>query len=132
MYETVKEKQLELREKHLKNGVIDVRKLKQGTRIELVTADEVFELEVGTPERCVVLLASNKRFEQRVKAVVLGGFDPDTRIFLSKLIGQGLRIALLQDYKPSIKTGPVLAAKVRGKDDSYEYQLWGASCQPSV
>jgi hypothetical protein len=124
MRKEVKRRQEELLSYHRAQGVIDVRKLTAGTRIVIETPTENYELEVGTPERGVVLIASDKRFTKRDKAVVSGSYDPNTRIFLPKIIGYGLKIVLRRPYKLAIRTGPVVAAKVIGKGDSYEYRLW--------
>jgi len=109
---------------HRAQGVIDVRKLLAGTRIAIKTPTENYELEVGTPERGVVLIASDKRFTKRDKVVVSGSYDPDTHIFLPRIIGYKLKIVLRRPYKLVVRTGPVVTAKVIGRGDSYEYRLW--------
>ena len=109
---------------HRENGVIEVRKLPAGTRIELETVSEVYELEVGTPKLGVVLIASERGFRNRDKAVVTGSIDADTGLFLPKIIGQGLRVVLKRPYAPVVRTAPVLFAAIRGKDDSYVYEMW--------
>lgn len=116
--------QAELLEKHRQNGVVEVRKLPVGTRVALDTPDEHYELEVGTPEFGVVLVASDGRFENRDKVVVTGSIDPETNIFVPEIIGEGMRIVLRRQNKPVVRTGPVVAACIRGKGDSYEYRLW--------
>jgi hypothetical protein len=120
----VTERKLELLRYHRENGVIEVRKLPAGTRIAVDTVSEHYELEVGTPEYGVVLIASDRRFHGRDKAIVTGSTDLDTGIFLPKIIGEGLKIVLRRQDQPVIRTDPVLAAVVRGKGDSYVYSVW--------
>ncbi len=109
---------------HRENGVVEVRKLPAGTRIALETASEVYELEVGTPKLGVVLIASERGFRNRDKAVVTGSIDADTGLFLPKIIGQGLRVVLKRPYARVVRTDPVLFATIRGKNDSYVYEIW--------
>ena len=120
----IAEKRLDLLGFHRENGVIEVRKLPAGTRIALVTASEVYELEVGTPKLGVVLIASERKFRARDKAVVTGSFDVDTGLFLPKIIGQGLKVVLKRPYAYVVRTDPVLSATIRGKNDSYVYEMW--------
>lgn len=120
----ITEKRLDLLGFHRENGVIEVRKLPAGTRITLETASEVYELEVGTPRLGVVLIASERRFRNRDKAVVTGSRDVDTGLFLPKIIGQGLKIVLKRPYARVVRTDPVRAATIRGKNDSYVYEMW--------
>lgn len=122
--QSVKELRLDLLGFHRENGVIEVRKLPAGTRIALETISEVYELEVGTPSLGVVLIASERKFRNRDKAVVTGSLDVDTGLFLPKIIGQGLKVVLRRSYSPVIRTDPVLAATLRGKNDSYVYEMW--------
>ena len=124
MKKRIARKQTELREYHAANGVIRVRQLPAGTRIELHTSDEHYELEVGTPKRGVVLIASDVRFEGRDKAIVLGSTDPDTRIYLPQIIGEGLQVSFKFPYKPTVRTRPILSARILGKNDSYSYDMW--------
>lgn len=109
---------------HRENGVVEVRKLSAGTRITLETVSEVYELEVGTPKLGVVLIASELGFRNRDKAVVTGSIDTDTGLFLPEIIGQGLRVVLKRPYARVVRTDPVLFAVIRGKDDSYVYEMW--------
>jgi len=120
----ITEKRLELLRYHRENGVIDVRKLPIGTRIALDTVSEHYELEVGTPERGVVLIASDRRFDGRDKAIVTGSADVETGIFLPRIIGQGLKVVLRRANSPAVRTDPVLAACVRGRNDEYTYLMW--------
>lgn len=114
----------ELLQYHRENGLIEVRKLPAGTRIAVDTISEYYEFEVGTPKFGVVLIASDKRFHGRDKAVVTGSMDPGTNIFLPRIIGEGLKIVLRRQNKPVVRTDPVLAACIRGKGDSYVYNVW--------
>jgi hypothetical protein len=107
---------------HHANGFIDVRKLAEGTRIVIKTPSEVYELEVGTAKFGVVLLASNRRFECRDKAVVMGSLDPETNVFIPKIIGEGLKIMLRPRAGAIIRTEPVTYARVMG--EKYSYELW--------
>ena len=120
----ITELKLDLLGFHRENGVIEVRKLPAGTRIALETLSEVYELEVGTPRLGVVLIASERKFRSRDKAVVTGSLDVDTGLFLPKIIGQGLKVVLKRPYARVVRTDPVLAATIRGKDDSYVYEMW--------
>ena len=124
MREMLTLKQSELIEYHERNGVIDVRKLPVGTRVELHTPDEHYELEVGTPKFGVVLVASDGRFNHRDKVVVPGSIDPDTFIFLPNIIGEGLKVMLRPQNQPIVRTGPVISARILGKHDSYVYEMW--------
>lgn len=123
MNKLLKRKREELFAYHYANGFINIKRLLNGVRIVVKTLDEVYELEVGTAERAVVLLASNIRFECRDKAVVLGSLDPETHIFLPQIIGQGLRIVLRPRKGKVISTGPVISARIVGS--TYTYELWG-------
>jgi hypothetical protein len=109
---------------HRENGCLDVRRLPRQTRLVIETSDEIYELEVGTPDKGVVLIASDGLFRLRKKAMVLGSIDPETGIFLPEIIGYGLKMMLRRPYKGVIKTGPIIAAKVIGPKDSYEYRMW--------
>lgn len=120
----ITERRLELLRYHRENGVIEVRKLPAGTRIAVDTVSEHYELEVGTPRFGVVLIASDRRFHGRDKAVVTGSTDLDTGIFLPRIIGEGLKIVLRRQDLPVIRTDPVLAACIRGRDDSYVFNIW--------
>lgn len=118
-------RQQELIAEHRRNGCVEVRWMAAGTRISLATTDEHFELEVGTPERGVVLLATDRRFPQREKAVVAGSFDPSSREFLPEIIGQNLNVVFRVQGIGVVRTRPVLSAIVRDNGDTYEYDLWG-------
>ena len=116
--------QADLMELHSENGVINVWKLERNTRVTLTTRDEHYELIVGTPSRGVVLIASDVRFERQDKAVIAGSRDPQTRIFLPKVIGQGLCVLMRLRNGRTILTKPVLAASVLGSHNSYRFTLW--------
>lgn len=124
MKEKLAKKQAELLEYHKENGVIEVRKLPNGTRVELHTPDEHYELEVGTAEFGVVLAASDGRFSHRDKVVVAGSIDPDTSIYIPRIIGQGLKVLLRPQNAHIVRTGPVISARILGKKDSYAYEMW--------
>jgi len=124
MKEKLAKKQSELIEYHTANGVIDVRKMVNGTRIELCTPDEHYELEVGTAKHGVVLVASDRRFRRRDKVVVTGSVDPVTQIFLPQMIGEGLRVLLRPEHSPIVRTGPVISARILGRKDTYSYDMW--------
>jgi len=124
MRKQLKQQQSELMEAHLSNGVVEVQKLSMGTRITVTTPDEHYEFEVGTPQFGVVLVGSDGRFDSRDKVVLTGSIDPDTQIFLPGIIGQGLKIVLRRQNKPTVRTGPVLAVRVLGRNDSYAFKLW--------
>lgn len=109
---------------HTELGFIDIRKLVRGTLVLLKTVDEVYEIEVGTPKRSVVLVASDGRFFSREKRVVSGSVCPDTGVFLPYIIGKGLCVRLQKPYHELVLTGPVVAAKVTGPDKTYTYELW--------
>lgn len=126
MSDPLERKREELLNYHSANGCINVRKLSDGTRILIKTSDEVYELEVGTAKFGVVLLASNDRFENRDKAIVTGSLDPETKVFVPEIIGEGLRIILRSRKGQVIRTQPVISAKVVGK--TYTYELWEGSC----
>lgn len=118
----LKLRQKELLDYHTKNGFIDVRKLENGTLIWIKTEDEVYEFEVGTSRLGVVLFASNRRFEQRDKAILTGSLDPITKVFVPRIIGEGLKIVLRTRKGDIIHTLPVIVAKITGRN--YEYELW--------
>lgn len=122
MNDPLRRKQKQLLAYHHVNGFINIRKLIEGTRILIKTPDEIYEFEVGTAKFGVVLVASNNRFEQRDKAVVIGSLDPETSIFVPKIIGEGLKIILRPREGKIVRTGPVTYAKVVG--ENYEYELW--------
>ena len=121
----ITEKTLKLLNWHRENGVIEVRKLSVGTRIALDTISEHYEIEVGTPKNGVVLLASDRRFDGREKAILTGSIDTDTGIFLPRIIGEGLKVVFRRPEATVVRTDPVLAACIRGKGDSYTYLMWG-------
>lgn len=122
MNDPLKRKQEELAAYHRANGHINVRELLEGTRIVITTVDEVYELEVGTAKFAVVLMASNGRFEQRIKVMVIGSRDPKTNIFVPVIIGEGLKIVFRPQKGRIIHTQPVVGAKIVG--ENYEYVLW--------
>lgn len=124
MNDPLKREQRRLIEYHKSNGFIDIRKLSNGTRIVIKTIDEVYELEVGTAKHGVVLVGSERRFLQRDKAVVTGGLDPETRIFVPRIIGEGLKLTMRLRDGEIVQTSPVVYARIVG--DSYEYELWGS------
>jgi len=109
---------------HQEEGCINVRALDPGVRISFDTENEQFELEVGTPKLGVVLLASDKRFFQREKAVVRGSIDLQERVLLPSIIGHGTCVVFHVQDVGVVRTRPILGATVRGKGDSYEYQMW--------
>ncbi|MHC4188364.1 MAG: hypothetical protein ACYSUB_01590 [Planctomycetota bacterium] len=123
MNDPLRQKQKELLTHHTANGCINVRKLCNGTRIVIKTEDEVYELEVGTAKFGVVLLASDGNFENRDKAVLMGSLDPVTNVFLTEIIGEGLRIVLRPRKGRVIRTKPVYYARIVG--ETYEYVMWG-------
>jgi len=122
MDDPLNRKQQELAAFHRANGHVNVREMLEGTRIVIKTVDEVYELEVGTAKFGVVLIASNGRFEQRIKAVVEGSLDPETSIFVPEIIGEGLKIMLRSQKGGTIHTQPVTGAKIVGI--GYNYELW--------
>lgn len=107
---------------HVTNGCINIQKLANRTRIVLKTIDEVYELEIGTASRSVVLMASNVRFEDRDKYVVAGSNDRKSGIFLHGIIGEGLCAVLRPRRGPAVRTHPVLSARITG--ENYNYELW--------
>lgn len=119
----LEQRRRELLSYHRSNGCIDVRRLANKTRILIKTSDEVYEFEVGTAERGVVLVASNIRFLHRDKAVVTGSLDPETNILIPEIIGEGLKIVLRPRRGRVVRTEPVLYAKVSGM--KYVYEMWG-------
>lgn len=126
MSDPLDQKREELIAYHNENGCINVRKLIEGTRLLIRTLDEVYELEVGTAKFGVVLLASNDRFEDRDKAVVTGSLDPETKVFVPEIIGEGLRIIFRSRKGQVIRTQPVLSARIVGA--TYVYELWEETC----
>ncbi|KPK50099.1 MAG: hypothetical protein AMS22_12695 [Thiotrichales bacterium SG8_50] len=117
-------KQAELLAWHRDHGCVNVRKLARKTRVAITMSDDHYELEVGTPERGVVIFASERIFWPRDKAIVLGSMDPETGIFLPEIIGYGLKMVLRKRRRGILRTAPVLGVKLRGPNDSYEYELW--------
>ena len=109
---------------HESQGVIDVRRLPVGTLVAIDTATENFELLVCNPDRGVVLVASNRLFPKREKAVVVGSLHPETRLQLPRIIGKDLRIILKINRNGKMATPPVLAARVTGRNASFEYDMW--------
>jgi hypothetical protein len=123
MNDILEQRRQELLSYHRANGCINIRKLANKSRILIKTSDEVYEFEVGTAKRGVVLIASNVRFQHRDKVVVTGSIDPETNIFMSVIIGEGLKIILRSRRGHIIRTEPVNYAKVTGVN--YEFELWG-------
>lgn len=123
MNDPLQQRQKELLSYHRANGCINIRRLANKSRILIKTSDEVYELEVGTAEKGVVLVASNVRFQHRDKAVVTGSLDPETNVFVPVIIGEGLKIVLRPQRGRVIITEPVNYAKVTGVN--YEFEMWG-------
>ncbi len=123
IHDPLQQRQKELLSYHRANGCINIRKLANRSRILIKTSDEVYEFEVGTAEKGVVLVASNVRFLHRDKAVVTGSIDPEINIFVPVIIGEGLKIILRPRRGRVIRTGPVNYAKVTGVN--YEFEMWG-------
>jgi hypothetical protein len=125
-------RQAELLAYHEANGYLNVRRLPRRTRLVIETSDEIYELEVGTPDKGVVLVASDGFFRRRRKVVVLGSIDPKTGIFLPEIVGYGLKMMLRRPYKGITRTSPILTAKVIGPRDSYEYKMWDDGSESAV
>ena len=108
---------------HRENHCINVRQLQVRTRILLRTAYAVYELEVGTPERAVVLMASDKDiWNHRRKMVVLGSIDTESGLLLDDIICQDLKLSLKPQHSRPIRIGPIISAKITG--ENYVYELW--------
>lgn len=110
--------------------ILNIRDLKRGTRILVETPGEVYELTVGTPLRCVVLMASDKRFERRDKYVLLGSVCLDTGDLFPRSIVEGLCIRLRPRKRPGgytsiIVTGP--ANRVTATVDDIVSELWSTN-----
>jgi len=103
---------------------INVSRLARKTKILLKTVDEVYELEVGTPEFGVVLVASDGRFINRDKRVVGGCIHPDTREVIPNVICEGCKVILRRPHRETIYTGPVIAARITGAHNEYSFDLW--------
>ncbi len=109
------------------NRMLDIRDLERGTHILVETTGEVYELTVGTPERCVVLVASDRQIERRDKFVLLGSVDPDTGCLLPHCIAEDWCIRLKPARGPGgcasiITTG--LAERVTITVDDVTTELW--------
>ncbi len=109
--------------------ILDIRELERGTHILVETTGEVYELTVGTPERSVILVASDRRFERRDKFVLLGSFHYKTGHFLPHCIAADRCIRL----KPTrggggcasiVTTGPTNRVTITVGDVVSE--LWNA------
>ncbi len=111
--------------------ILDIRELKRGTHILVETPGEVYELTVGTPARCVVLMASDRRFERRDKFVLLASADcdTDTGIFYPHCIYGGLGMRLKPRKRPGfadiVTTGP--ANRVTITVDGVTTELWSTN-----
>jgi len=113
----------ELHAYHRNNQCINVRKLKAGTRILLRTDTVTYELEVGTPERAVVLVASDGDvWNSRRKMSLLGSIDTESGVLLDDIICQDLKLSLKPRRGRLVRIGPVRSAKITGED--YVYELW--------
>lgn len=122
MRDPLKQKRDELLAFHHTNGFVNVRQLAAKTLIVIKSLEEVYELEVGTPEFGVVLIASNGRFERREKVIVTGCMEPVTRIFIPEIIGQDMRVVLRPRKGSVVCTQPIVYARVKG--ETYDYEMW--------
>lgn len=122
MNDPLQQKRDELLAFHYANGFINVWQLAAKTRVVLKSPDEVYELEVGTPEFGVVLVASNIHFERREKVIVTGSLEPVTRIFMPEIIGQDLRVVFRPRTGSVVRTRPIVYARIKG--ETYDYELW--------
>jgi hypothetical protein len=113
----------ELHAYHRENQCINIRKLKVRTRVLLRTDSVTYELEVGTPERAVVLLASDSDvWNSRRKMSLLGSIDPTSGVLLDDIICQDLKLSLKPQRGRLVRIGPIRSAKITGED--YVYELW--------
>ena len=113
----------ELHTYHRNNQCINVKKLKARTRVLLRTDTVTYELEVGTPERAVVLVASDGDvWNSRRKMSLLGSIDTDTGVLLDDIICQDLKLSLKPRRGRLVRIGPIRSAKITGED--YVYELW--------
>ncbi len=106
---------------------LDIRELERGTHILVETPGEVYELTVGTPERCVVLMASDRRFERRDKYVLLGSVCHDTGDLFPHSIVEGLCLRFRPRRRLGfgtqiVVTGP--AERVTVTVDDVVNELW--------
>ncbi len=110
--------------------ILDIRELERGTHILVETTGEVYELTVGTPERCVVLVASDRQIERRDKFVLLGSFHYKTGHLLPHCIAADWCIRLKPARGPGgcasiITTGP--AERVTITVDDVTTELWSTN-----
>ena len=103
---------------------IDVWNLPKNTRIALTTAEEHYELHVTNPARGVILVASNKRFQERDKAIFLGCRAPDTEILIQRVVLYKFHAMFRLNNGRVVSTQRVLSARVTGPNNSNTYTLW--------
>jgi hypothetical protein len=117
----------ELTEHYTQEGCIQVEELHNGTRVLLRTASTIYEIEVGTASRRVVLLASEEDcWQSRDKATVIGSIDPKTKIMLKGMICKDAKLTLRPRDQTCMQIGPILSAKIIGKNNEYSYELWAS------
>lgn len=108
---------------HLENTCINIKKLQAGTLVLLRTDRITYELEIGSPKRGVVLLASDGGgWGHRLKMSLLGSIDTNTGLLLDDLICQDLELSLKPRRGRMIRIGPIRSAKITG--ENYVYELW--------
>lgn len=113
----------ELHSYHRENHCINVRQLQVRTRILLRTDGATYELEVGSPEKAVALVASDDAlWNNRRKMVVMGSIDTASGVLLDDIICRDLVLSLKPRRGRVIRIGPIRSAKITGKD--YVYELW--------
>jgi hypothetical protein len=113
----------ELHAYHRENECINIKKLKVRTRVLLRTDTVTYELEVGTPERAVVLVASDGDvWNSRRKMSLLGSIDTDTGVLLDDIICQDLKLSLQPRRGRVVRIGPIRSARIMG--EGYAYELW--------
>jgi hypothetical protein len=76
--------------------MLDIATLPTKARILFFSDGEYFEAEVATPDKRVILLASERTFPLREKGVVLGSFDTDGEFYPGK-VDNGHCLALLME-----------------------------------
>jgi len=113
---------------------IQLKKLKKGNRILLETKECVFDIEILSPEKAVIMISGGRRFLKPTEAVIIGVFgrrkvDDLDSLLAEKEIEKNIGIEIQYHDKDNITsdfvTSPVVSAKIYG--ETWGFEMWDAN-----